>query len=619
MPALKTKAPRAGDAGHPLNAGEIGRRLREVGPSPLVALAVCAGVGLLLCAWANALSREGGDPSQVLYWAGVLLIALPIASRLSMRDVSLGERFALVALFGLSLYAVKVIRDPFLFTFADEPIHAYNADQVALHHQLFNDNPILPVTSGYPGLASATSALMSLTGMSSFGAGVVLIGVARLTMVLALFVLFTRISGSSRVAGLAVVFYAGSSNFLYWGVQYSYESLSLPLLVAVLAALAEREASPPDWARAWAVPIVLGTAAIVVTHHLTSYALAIILVALAVVYRLWRVPRPNPWPFAVFAVVAAFGWLVIAANSTVGYLGPVLDEAFTSVLHTASGEAAPRSLFQSASSSVVTETPFLARLITLAAVGLLGLGFLAGFRQVWARRRERPLALLFCVAGALFFASLALRFAPKAWETGNRASEFLFIGLAFIVAYGALRLVRPGPRLRERKAALVAGIGVVIVGGAIAGWPWDAQLAQPMRISAAGAEIESEPVGLANWVSDFLPNGKFAAADADARLILAPGGARAKTGDALAIKTILPEEALGGWELPLLHDHQVNYIVADRRKVATDAVRGSFFYVQGSEEEPLDPIAAMHKFAQVPLGRTYDSGAIVVYNLGDRP
>jgi hypothetical protein len=455
--------------------------------------------------------------------------------------------------------------------------------------------------------------------MSSFGAGIVLIGLARLSLVLALFVLVARVSGSPRLAGIAVVLYAGSSNFLYWGVQYSYESLSLPLLVAVLAAFAERESATPRWARSWAVSILLGTAAVVVTHHLTSYALAIVLLALAILYRLQRVRRPNPWPFALFATVTSIGWLLIAARSTVGYLGPVLDEAFTSVLHTVSGEAAPRSLFQSASSSVVTETPALARLVTLAAVVVLGLGFLAGFRRVWARRREQPFALLFCVAATLFFASLGLRFAPKAWETGNRASEFLFIGLAFLVAYGAVWLARPGPWLRERKGALLAGIGVVIVGGAIAGWPWDAQLAQPLRITTNGTEIESEPTGLAHWIFRNLPDGKFAAADADARLILAPGGARAKTGDALAIKTILPEPTLSDWELPLLREHHVNYIVSDRRKVATDAVRGSFFYVPGSEADPLNPISSSRKFAQVPLGRTYDSGAIVVYNLGDRP
>jgi hypothetical protein len=595
------------------------QRLLAAGPSPLALIVLGAAVGLLLCAYTNALSREGGDPTQLVYWAGVLLIVVPIAARVSMEDVSLRERFALVALFGLSLYAVKVIRDPFLFTFPDEPIHAYNANQAMLHHGLFNGNPILPVTSGYPGLASATSALMSLSGLSSFTAGVILIGLARLLLVLSLFVLFTRVSGSHRLAGLAVVIYAGSSNFLFWGVQYSYESLSLPLLVAVLAAFAEREVAGPKLVRSWLVPIVLGTMAVVITHHLTSYALVIVLVLLAVIYRLVRSPKPNPWPFAVFTAVLALGWMLIAAGNTIDYLSPVFSGAVKSIWNTIFGESKARALFQSPSSDVVHETPFLARVVTLAAVALLLAGFLAGFREAWARRAKRPFVILFCLGGAAFFATLGLRFAPDAWETGNRAGMYLFIGLAFVVAYAALRLLRDGPRLRLRQAAVLSSLGVVVIGGAIAGWPWDSQLAQPTRITADGTEIESEPITVARWIGERLPERKFAAADADARMILAPGEAQAKTGDALAIKTILPETSLSDWELPSLRGNGLGYIVADRRKVAIDPGRGTFFFVPGSEGDALLPLAAMHKFGERRLGRTYDSGNIVVYNLRNRP
>lgn len=595
------------------------QRLLAAGPSPLALIVLGAAVGLLLCAYTNALSREGGDPTQIVYWAGMLLVVVPIAARISMEGVSLRERFALVALFGLSLYAVKVIRDPFLFTFPDEPIHAYNANQAMIHHGLFNGNPILPVTSGYPGLASATSALMSLSGLSSFTTGVILIGLARLLLVLALFVLFTRVSGSHRLAGLAVVIYAGSSNFLYWGVQYSYESLSLPLLVAVLAAFAEREAAGPRLMRSWTVPIVLGTMAVVVTHHLTSYALVIVLVLLAAIYRLARSPKPNPWPFALFTAVLAGGWMLIAANNTVDYLDPVFSGAVTSIWNTVFGASEARGLFESASTDLVYTTPFVARLITLGAVGFLFLGFLAGIREVWARRENKPFIWLFCLGAAGFFGTLALRFAPEAWETGNRAAMYLFIGLAFVVSYAALRLIRKGPRLLLRRAALLAAIGVVVIGGAIAGWPWDSQLAQPTRITADGVEIESEPITLARWIGEQLPRRKFAAADADARMILALGGARTKTGEALAIKTILEENSLLNWELPSLRGNGLGYLVADRRKVSTDPGRGSFFYVPGSPKNALRQPATMHKFGEVPLGRTYDSGNIVVYDLRDRP
>ncbi len=379
----------------------------------LAPIALAAGIGLLVCSLANTLAREGGDPS-LLYWAGILVIALPIFWRLTSRDASTSERLVLVCMLGFSLYVVKVVRDAPLFTFSDELVHAFNADQIANHHHLFRLNPILPVTPNYPGLEGATSALMSLTGLSSYGAGIVIVGAARLSMMIGLFLLFVRIGGSARTAGLAAAIYAGNFNFFFWGAQFSYESIALPLFVVVLMAVAERDASPREWARDWAVPIVLGIAAIVVTHHLTSYAVAGFLA-------LWRSSTgrcgatgswPNPWRYAILAAVLAIGWLVLVASSTFGYLGPVIGEAFEAIFNTASGDAPPRGLFQGKGSSI-PDTPILARGIALLAVALLGLGVLFGLKRFWQRHRKEPYPLIFAAASIVFFGTLSAAPCPR--------------------------------------------------------------------------------------------------------------------------------------------------------------------------------------------------------------
>src|SRR4051794_39373005 len=179
------------------SSGDAGRRERPwagVGHLPPIVLA--AGAGLLVCAVANALARATLAPSPLIFWAGILILALPIFYRLTSREASPGERLALVCLLGLSLYAVKVVRDAPLFTFSDELVHAFNASQIVEHNHLFHFNPILPVTPNYPGLEGATSALMTLTGMSPYGAGIVIVGAARLALVAAMFFLFSRVSGS---------------------------------------------------------------------------------------------------------------------------------------------------------------------------------------------------------------------------------------------------------------------------------------------------------------------------------------------------------------------------------------------------------------------------------------
>ncbi|HET9185609.1 MAG TPA: hypothetical protein VFN82_05645, partial [Solirubrobacterales bacterium] len=414
---------------------------RPSGPGrvPLPAIALATGVGLLIASVANALARAGEGTSPVLAWLGILVIALPIFYRLTSREASTGERLALVCVLGLALYGVKILRDAPLFTFGDELIHTHNVNQIDVHHHLFHANSILKVTPYYPGLEGATSALTSITGISTYAAGVILVGVARLLLMIAMFTLFARVSGSARVAGLGCAVYATNFNFLFQGAQFSYEPLALPLLLLVVMAVAERESATRSEVGAWSGPIVLGMGAVVITHHLTSYMMVALLASLALIYwylrKTWR--PPNVWPFALLGAGLAAFWLFVVASSTVGYLSPVLTNAVKAIVHTIQGEEAPRGLFQG-QSAAAGSTPVAARLLGLAGVALLAVGVPFGLLQAWRRFRDRPLAIVFCVGAIGFFGTLALRLTPPAWETGNRASEFLFVGLAFVLSLATL-------------------------------------------------------------------------------------------------------------------------------------------------------------------------------------
>jgi hypothetical protein len=582
----------------------------------LAPIVLAAGLGLLLCAVANALSRATLAPALPVYWIGILVIAVPIFYRLTSAEASARERLTLVCLLGLSLYCVKVFRDAPLFTFSDELIHAFNANQIADHHELFRDNPILTATPYYPGLEGAASALMKVTGLSVYAAGVILVGVARLVLVASLFLLFQRVSGSARAAGLGVAIYAGNFNFLFWGAQFSYESLSLPLLLMAMMALAEREAAPKQALRAWGAPVVLAMLAIVVTHHLTSYAVAGLLAGLSLAYwyvhRKWS--RPNPWPFALFGILLAAFWLFVVASSTVGYLSPVLGDAFDAIGSTIGGSDEPRGLFQ-ANGTSVAPTPIGARAVALLAVVLLAAGLPFGLRAAWRRYRREPFVLLFALAAVAFFATLALRLAPAAWETANRASEFLFIGLAFILAIACVEALRRWPQDRRLRPLMAAAIGLVLVGGAISGWPWDSQLARPMRISTADTAISSPPLALAEWAEE-LPDGRFAASTADAGLLLVPGGKMALAGSSPPIEDVLDEEELASWMVPMLRRNQIRYIAVDRREVSSDSLRG-YYFSRRDKDEGLRPPSVSAKFNEVPgISRAYTNGPITVFDLG---
>ena len=592
------------------------------GGGHFAAIALFAGAGLLLCSVTNVLARQLDGPPTALLWLGVLIIVLPIFYRLTSEAASPGERLALVCLLGLSLYGVKLFRDAPLFTFSDEPVHAFNATQIVNHHHLFHFNPILTATPNYPGLEGATSALMTLTGMSPYGAGIIIVGAARLLLVAALFLLFSKITGSARIAGLGVAVYAGNFNFLFWSAQFSYESLALPIFVFVLMALAERNKSRPDWGRDWALPIVLGIGAIVITHHLTSYAVVGFLTFLALVYRYnqkdWK--WPNPWPFAALAVALAAAWLVLVASSTVDYLGPVLTRALDAIFSTASGDEPARGLFQGKGAEIPS-TPTVARGVAFLAVLLLTAALPFGLRNAWRRYRPDPFALLFMVSALGFFGTLALRLAPDAWETGNRASGFFFIGLAFVVACVGLERWRLRGREWLARLAVTGALGVIVVGGAIAGWPWDLQLSSPLRASAEGGTIVSSELAAAEWAEDNFSRGeKFATSTSSARLLLAPSERIAYAGKSPAIQEILTEPALSDWELPLLKDLGVRYIIIDRREVGSDSLRGYFFTDRRElAAERVLPRGAVEKFKEIPgAARVYSGGDISVYDLEAR-
>ena len=208
------------------------------------ALSMIGAIGLLLVGLANTLSRAGADHADLLLWLGTLMLIVPIAARLASSTPSRRERISLVVLVVVGLYMVKVLYSPTEFIYSDELIHVHNANSILQSGQLFGSNTILPVTPLYPGLETVTAALASLSGLSTFSVGIILVGVAHVILGLALFLLYEAVGGSPRIAGLAALLYTTNANFLYWSAQFSYESLALPLAILVLLVAAASRRSP---------------------------------------------------------------------------------------------------------------------------------------------------------------------------------------------------------------------------------------------------------------------------------------------------------------------------------------------------------------------------------------
>jgi hypothetical protein len=574
-------------------------------------LVLSSAAGLMLVSGADALSRSGHSHGGVLFWTGLFAIFLPTTIRLASRTLTRHERVALLVLLGLTSYLVKVFRDPFRFLYTDEFVHQYNALSILGTHRLFRENPFLPATPAYPGLEAPTAALSALTGMSTFAAGLVIIAVARLILMLALFLLYETVTGSGRVAGLAAALYAASPHFLFFIADFSYESLALPL--AILALAAALRARPPSGLgrRAWLVVALILTAGVVVTHHMTSYALIVTLLAICVVPLPWLRRRlRRPWTVAVVAIALTAAWLTLVARATTGYLSPVILGALRETIRTAQGESQVRKLFQP-SSGAAQGAPW-EHYVAFASVLLAAVGILFGARAVWRRYRHLPAPIVFAIAAIGYVGSLGLRLVPAAWESAVRASEFLFIGGALTLALFALWMLERFPRTAARFGMVVA-LAVLIMGSVISTTSSSTRLAQPYRVSVPGGSLIPQAAATAQWAGKILgPGNRIAAGVADGRFLLVDQRQHVFAGTNPPIATILKTKALYPWQVGVLRRYRIRYVVTDRQPSGGDAANGYYFFP--NRRDKALSLAGM-KFLHAGAEPIYDSGNIVIYDL----
>lgn len=79
------------------------------------------------------------------------------------------------------------------------------------------------------------------------------------------------------------------------------------------------------------------------------------------------------------------------------------------------------------------------------------------------------------------------------------------------------------------------------------------------------------------------------------------------------IRGVLDAERLEPWQTELLRRERISIIVSDRRTVSADNIAGYFFDVRPPE---LAPATTTSKFDLASVDRLYDSGDIVIFEVG---
>jgi hypothetical protein len=620
------------------------RRFAGTAPASLgalPALALLSAGALVLIALGNNAARDGAGGAVPLFWAGLALIYGPIAFRLLSVSASRAERVGLVVLMGVALFLVKVLYSPIAYPPFDELATWRQTHDLLETGRPFTDNPIAAGFPGFPGLETTTAAVAQLAGFNVFHAGTVVIGFARAVLMLALFLIVERLSGSARAAGIGVAIYACNPSFLYFDSQFAHESLALMLGAALLLAVVGWSKPKRLDARTslgFVGAIVLLAWIVTITHHMTSYLLAAFFVVWAVLRvmanRYPWLARPGPGPPAkrdprpgllsrspVFPAVllcstTALWFVFVGGHDTIEELGSVFSGAIDSVLRLVFGGSGPKTLFQGSSE----HNPTLARAFAFASV--IPLLALIPFALKKAWRVRDPLWHALAVVVLLYPLTLALRLTLSGTETSQRASEFVFVGLAF---YGGVLLTEVAwPRRRPGRllaGSSLAALATVMFCGAfiVAELPTTRQPG-PFLIGADARSVGPQGLAAARFADRrLLPGGRILADRPNGTLLGSYGGLDPVLGqiDGIPIARVLFGERFGAIDRKVIRDDEIHYVVVDQR--LSRELPGLGFYLEPDEPEafarkrPIEPIA-LDKFGlDTGLNRIYTNGPVAIY------
>jgi hypothetical protein len=576
-------------------------------------LAACiSSAGLFVVAVAYAGARLEMTGLSLLYWIGMAAIVVPVVVAAVSTRTSRTQRLGLVLLLTLMLYLVKALYRPLEFAFHDELQHLRTLLDIMINAELFTPNALLPISPFYPGLEIATHALVATMGASPEVAGTIVAGASKLVLSLAIFTILERITGSSRLATVAVLVYATNPHFIFFNSMFAYATLAFPLMMLALLWLhvwSSRAGRVRTHAYRGLTLLVL--AALVVTHHITALLALALLVAWILVATVSRTSRAYRLALAqatLFLLSSIIGWNLLTGVDTLGYLSVALGGALAGLTGATAG---------SAPSVPPLDRPQWEWLASAATVGFVSLAVPLGAWAWWRRARLDPAGIALIALAALYYVGIVARFLPGGAELAGRSWGYAYFGVALSIA-SLVTLSLSGPRLvRHRPLAVVLSLCLLFVGGITLGYPahWG-RLPGPYLVAGFERSVEEQGIAAATWAADVLgPHRRIATDFTNGTLM----GSYGHQDPVRGVYPIYFARSVDEGERRLLIDYGVEFVLVDMRLCGGLPRIG--YYVVATEpdayrhERPL-PCDRLAKFDHDPgFTRRYDGGSIRIYGL----
>lgn len=609
----------------------------SVNRSRFGAVAAIVGAGLLLVGMADALGRTGHQsPVVPLFMAGLTFIVAPCAWRLTGAAAARGERLWVAVALGLALQASYVFRSPLLFDNFDELAHGATLTRLLDSGTFFHNNPILPVSPYFPGLELVTIATRWMTGLPLLLDQLAVLVVARIVLVLCVFLLVERACHSSRAGGVGALVYAANPEFYSLGAQYGYQTLALAFAVAAVYLLfVTIDEKEPRRGRLLALALI-AIIGMVVSHHVTAWLTIGFLVVWAaglrfLTSRAEQSPRRREQArivglAALVGVITAGAWIAFLGRVLTGYIGPIVQAGASSAAQMLSQLHGNRTLFQNSAGG---GTPHWETALILASAAFFCLIILMSLHSVIWRKSVRGgrLRYLPAVIAAAYPLAMLTNLSSDAKDVGSRTTTFIFFGVAVVVGgwlAGRLSLQR---RVIERVATIVVAVICFLGSTLYGGGPLPILVNGPYIVGAHERSLGSPSLALANWVSAHLPEGSHVAVDRDNAGLLNDFGQVDPVSPLNGSDSPAPlffDQQLTPADIALIRADDIRYIVTDTRLTEGLPLFGAYIAPAETGRPTRLTAAELEKFNAIGgVYRIYDNGAIQVYDLsallGERP
>ena len=581
---------------------------------------------------ADGLARNGDGSAAVrLFVLGMAVLFGACAWRLTGAPARRNERLLVSLVLGLGLLASYVMRYPLILSSFDELQHRATLSHLLSSHALFPSNTYLPVSPYYSGLELATTATRFMTGLPLAVDQVIVLTAIRVLLLLSVFLVVERACGSARAGGVGALVYMSNPQFYAFDSIYAYETMALALAAAaVYLLMASVDRARPGTGRLFALALCT-IAAVVITHHLTSWLtigfLVVWGIGLALCARFNKAGSPTLRVrrkaqvrvigiAAAISVVLGATWTLFVGSRLIDYVSPIFTAAYSNLSSALVNLHGNRQLFTSASGGVTPTWGIFLMLGSAVAWCLILVPSL--YAAVFKRSvRGGPLRYLPVVISATYPLLLLANISANSKMVASRATAFTFFGVAVVVGAWVARRIARHPGWFEKLVTVVVAT-LCAVGSLLFGvGPIVSILPGPYQVGADGLSLGSPSLAVAHWADENLPAGTHVAADRDnGDLLNAIGGVDPVTAEAGMVnpESLYFDDRVTPYDISLIRRADIRYIVVDDRLAQARPLYG--VYIAYGEPQTRLTLGQLNKFDSYPgIRRVYDNGPIRVYDV----